>query len=59
MTSIARDGGLPVQLMSGYAAGTLPGDQPLPEGMTLLRKPFTTSALLTAIGEVLAGAARG
>jgi len=54
----ARDGGLPVLLMSGYAAGTLPGDQPLPPGMALLRKPFTTSALLTAIGEVLAGAER-
>ncbi|WP_034271004.1 response regulator [Actinospica robiniae] len=54
----AVDHTLPVLLMSGYAAGTLPGDQPLPAGMALLHKPFTTSALLTAIGEVLAGAER-
>ena len=52
-----HDPALPVLLMSGYSAGTLPGDRPLPEGMALLHKPFTTTALLTALGEVLGGGA--
>ena len=46
---------LPVLLMSGHTAGTLPGDRPLCEGVALIRKPFTTVALLAAIGEVLGG----
>ncbi|MBR7836839.1 response regulator [Actinospica durhamensis] len=53
-----QDPALPVLLMSGYSAGTLPGDRPLPDGMALLHKPFTTAALLTALGEVLGGGTR-
>jgi two-component system, cell cycle sensor histidine kinase and response regulator CckA len=41
--------GLPVLLMSGYASGALPGDPALPDGISLIRKPFTTAALLRAV----------
>ena len=44
---------LPVLLMSGYTAGTLPDAAALPEGMELIRKPFTTEALLHAVASVL------
>jgi two-component system, cell cycle sensor histidine kinase and response regulator CckA len=49
----AHTPGLPVLLMSGYTAGTLPDAAALPDGMELLRKPFTTAALLHAIAGVL------
>jgi CheY-like chemotaxis protein len=45
--------GLPVLIMSGYTAGTLPEGAALPEGMALIRKPFTKDALLHAVAEVL------
>jgi FixJ family two-component response regulator len=45
----ARLPGLPVLLMSGYTSGALPGDRSLPEGMSLIRKPFTTASLLRAV----------
>ena len=48
-----RDPELPVLLMSGYTAGTLPDGAALPEGMDLIRKPFTTEALLHAVAGVL------
>jgi two-component system, cell cycle sensor histidine kinase and response regulator CckA len=44
-----RYSGLPVLLMSGYTSGALPGDPPLPDGMSLIRKPFTTASLLRAV----------
>ena len=49
----ARDPRLPVLLMSGYTAGALPDAAALPEGMELIRKPFTTEALLHAVAGVL------
>ena len=49
----AHDRGLPVLLMSGYTAGTLPDAAALPEGIELIRKPFTTEALLHAVANVL------
>ena len=48
--------GTPVLLMSGYTAGTLPGDATLPPGVSLIRKPFTTTALLRAAEQALSGA---
>src|SRR6266567_1481194 len=45
--------GLPVVIMSGYTAGTLPEGAALPRGMALIRKPFTKDALLHAVAEVL------
>jgi PAS domain S-box-containing protein len=45
----ARLPDLPVLLMSGYASGALPGDPALPDGISLIRKPFTTAALLRAV----------
>ncbi|HTJ69261.1 MAG TPA: response regulator [Actinospica sp.] len=47
---------LPVLIMSGYTAGTLPDGEALPEGMALIRKPFTKDALLHAVAQVLGGA---
>lgn len=47
---------LPVLIMSGYTAGALPDDVALPEGMALIRKPFTKDALLHAVAGVLGGA---
>lgn len=41
--------GLPVLLMSGYTSGALPGDPVLPDGVSLIRKPFTTASLLRAV----------
>jgi hypothetical protein len=52
----ARDPRLPVLLMSGYTAGTLPDGAALPGGMELIRKPFATEALLHAVAGVLAAA---
>ena len=43
--------GLPVLLMSGYAAGTLPDHSALRADFSLIRKPFTTAALLRSIEE--------
>jgi two-component system cell cycle sensor histidine kinase/response regulator CckA len=45
----ARLPGLPVLLMSGYSAETLPDHPALPAGVSLIRKPFTTAALLRAV----------
>jgi signal transduction histidine kinase len=45
--------GLPVLIMSGYTAGTLPEGAALPEGMALIRKPFTKDALLHAVADIL------
>jgi hypothetical protein len=45
--------GLPVLIMSGYTAGTLPDEAALPQGMALIRKPFTKDALLHAVAQVL------
>ena len=50
--------GLPVLVMSGYTAGTLPDGTVLPEGMALIRKPFTTNVLLHAVADVLRGHTR-
>jgi two-component system cell cycle sensor histidine kinase/response regulator CckA len=44
---------LPVLIMSGYTAGTLPDGTSLPDGMALIRKPFTKDALLNAVARVL------
>ena len=52
----ADDPRLPVLLMSGYTAGTLPDGAALPDGMELIRKPFTTEALLHAVAAVLPAA---
>ena len=49
----ARLPGLPVLLMSGYAAAALPGRAEIPEGMSMIRKPFTTVSLMHALGAVL------
>jgi len=51
----ARRPGLPVLLMSGYSAAALNGDGVPPDGMSLLRKPFSTVALLRALDEALGG----
>jgi PAS domain S-box-containing protein len=48
---------LPILLISGYSADTVPGSG-LPERTRLLRKPFTTAALQRAVGEILSRAAR-
>ncbi|HET9168474.1 MAG TPA: response regulator [Actinospica sp.] len=45
--------GLPVLIMSGYTAGTLPDGASLPAGMALIRKPFTKDTLLRAVADVL------
>jgi two-component system cell cycle sensor histidine kinase/response regulator CckA len=45
--------GLPVLLMSGYTAGALPDNEPPPPGTVLIRKPFTTAALLYALDGLL------
>jgi two-component system, cell cycle sensor histidine kinase and response regulator CckA len=45
---------LPTLLISGYSADTVPGSGPLPERARLLRKPFSTAALLGAISDALA-----
>ncbi len=42
---------LPAVFMSGYAAGEVAS--PVPQGSTLLAKPFTTEALLAAVAEAL------
>lgn len=47
--------GIPVLLMSGYTAGTLPGDATLPPGVSLIRKPFTRAALLGSVEQALSG----
>jgi signal transduction histidine kinase len=47
--------GLPVLMMSGYTAGTVPGGTAIPEGMALIRKPFSRQALLHAVAGVLGG----
>jgi len=49
---------LPTLLISGYSADTVPGSG-LPERTRLLRKPFTTAALLRAVDEILHRAPRG
>jgi PAS domain S-box-containing protein len=45
---------LPTLLISGYSADTVPGSGPLPDRARLLRKPFSTAALLRAISDALA-----
>ena len=52
----ARLPDLPVLVMSGYSVGPVSVGGGLPEGVTLIRKPFTTAALLRALGHVLAAA---
>jgi hypothetical protein len=42
-------------MMSGYTAGTVPGGTAIPEGMALIRKPFSRQALLHAVAGVLGG----
>ena len=51
-----HDPRLPVLLMSGYTVATLPDAAALPDGMELIRKPFTTAALLHAVAGILAAA---
>jgi PAS domain S-box-containing protein len=45
---------LPVLLMSGYTAGSLPGGRDITGGNPLIRKPFTRDALLHQIHTLLA-----
>lgn len=47
--------GTPVLLMSGYTAGTLPGDASLPPGVSLIRKPFARTSLLGSVEQALGG----
>jgi FixJ family two-component response regulator len=47
--------GLPILLMSGYNAEEMPADDP---AIGFLQKPFTPSALLQAVGALLANAGR-
>jgi CheY-like chemotaxis protein len=51
----SRRPSLPVLPISGYAA-VPSGHAPLPDGVSLLRKPFTTVALMRALDGVLHGA---
>ncbi len=51
-----RRPGLPVLIITGYA-GTALADLTLPEGMRLLRKPFTLDALSPLVVEMLASVA--
>ena len=44
---------VPVLLMSGYTADALPGDAVLAGDTSLIRKPFTMSALLRSLDELL------
>jgi hypothetical protein len=44
---------IPILLMSGHAAGALPGEAVLPSGTSLIRKPFTMSALLRSLHTIL------
>ncbi len=44
---------LPALLMSGYTAGSLPGGQPLPADIPLIRKPFDPATLLRRIRELI------
>jgi CheY-like chemotaxis protein len=46
---------IPVLLMSGYTAGSLPGGHDITGGNPLIRKPFTREALLHRIHLLLAG----
>jgi CheY-like chemotaxis protein len=45
---------LPVLLMSGYTAGSLPGHRELAENLPLIRKPFDAATLLQHVRELLA-----
>ena len=55
LAELARTGrpGLPVLLMSGFAAGSVLGDGHLEPGIALLTKPFTMAALTLRIQELL------
>ena len=55
LAELARSGrpGLPVLLMSGFAAGSVLGDGLLEPGMALLTKPFTMAALTLRLQELL------
>jgi PAS domain S-box-containing protein len=44
---------LPVLLMSGYIAGSVPGAHEIADDLPLIRKPFTTATLLQAVHDVL------
>jgi two-component system, cell cycle sensor histidine kinase and response regulator CckA len=44
---------IPILLMSGHTAGSLPGEAVLPSGTTLIRKPFTMAALLRSLNTIL------
>jgi PAS domain S-box-containing protein len=44
---------LPVLFMSGYTAGTLPGDHHLAADAPLVRKPFTAGALLAQLASAI------
>ncbi|MET0494871.1 MAG: response regulator [Actinoplanes sp.] len=46
--------GIPVLLMSGYTAGSLPGGHDITGGSPLIRKPFTRESLLHRIHLLLA-----
>jgi PAS domain S-box-containing protein len=45
---------LPVLLMSGYIAGSQPGAQVLTHDLPLIRKPFTATAMLESLHDLLA-----
>jgi two-component system cell cycle sensor histidine kinase/response regulator CckA len=45
--------GLPILLMSGYTASTLPGGRTLTDDTPLIRKPFSAPTLLRQLREIL------
>jgi PAS domain S-box-containing protein len=45
---------LPILLMSGYTAGSVPGGEEFARGLPLIRKPFGAAALVQKIQELLA-----
>jgi hypothetical protein len=45
--------GLPILLMSGYTASTLPGRRTLADDTPLIRKPFTAPALLRQLRDII------
>jgi hypothetical protein len=45
--------GLKVLIITGYPKGEAPGDDPLPEGIAVLMKPFTLDALAVRIKSLI------